>query len=99
MNIRFFESTELQRGLKRLVKKGFVQRSDKAFILTESGIIESKRIVRLHRLWEHYLLRRTTIDPSHVHSGAEVIEHVLSPELERELEQELGITGIPKEDY
>mgnify|MGYP003682882129 CR=1 FL=1 len=60
---------------------------------------ESKRIVRLHRLWEQYLLKRTSIDAFHVHSGAEAIEHILSPEIEKELEKELGISGIPKEDF
>ena len=60
---------------------------------------ESKRIVRLHRLWEQYLLKRTTIDTYHVHSGAEAIEHILSPEIEAELKRELGIEGIPEEDF
>lgn len=99
LKIRLFDTSELLRGLKRLKRRGYIQESDRHFSLTEAGKKESRRIVRLHRLWEQYLLKRTTIAADHVHAGAEAIEHILSPEIERELELELGIEGIPKEDY
>ena len=99
MNIRKFDTYSLTSGLRRLVKLGLISKENKEFRLTEEGKFESKRIVRLHRLWEQYLLKRTTIDAEHVHSGAEAIEHIITPEIEAELEKELGITGIPKEDY
>ncbi|MCG8577692.1 MAG: metal ABC transporter permease [Flavobacteriales bacterium] len=99
LKIRLFDTTELLKGLRNLKRKGFIREDNKMFSLTAEGKKESRRIVRLHRLWEQYLLKRTTIDTDHVHAGAEVIEHILSPEIERELEIELGIEGIPKEDY
>jgi len=99
ISIRKFDTSDLLNGLKQLMRKDFVLRDGESYILTESGKKESRRIVRLHRLWEQYLLKRTTIDTDHVHSGAEAIEHIISPELEKELEKELGITGIPEEDY
>ena len=99
LKIRLFDTSELLLGLKRLKRKGFVRQDGRHFSLTDEGKKESRRIVRLHRLWEQYLLKRTSIASDHVHAGAEAIEHILSPELERELELELGIEGIPKEDY
>lgn len=99
VGVRLFDTGKLQKGLKKLEKYGFIKKENNQFQLTPQGIVESKRIVRLHRLWEQYLLKRTSIDMSHVHAGAEAIEHILSPELEKELEKELGITGIPEEDY
>lgn len=99
LNIRNFDTNNLIRGLKRLRSKGFVTMDGSKVSLTEAGATESKRINRLHRLWEQYLLMRTRIAPDHVHSGAEAIEHVLTPELEAELEKELGISGIPDIDH
>lgn len=99
IEVRNFDTSDLLKGLKRLRRAGFILKDDESFELTENGSRESKRIVRLHRLWEQYLLKRTSIATDHVHSGAEAIEHVITPELEAELEKELGISGIPKEDY
>lgn len=99
LSIRLFDTRNLQKGIKRLAHKNLIQRKENILYLTQEGALESRRIVRLHRLWEHYLLKRTEIDANHVHSGAEAIEHVLSPEIEKELIKELGIQGIPKEDF
>lgn len=99
LEIRMFDTDQLQKGIRRLLKLGLITDFNSHYQLTESGRLESRRIVRLHRLWEQYLLKRTSIDALHVHSGAEAIEHILSPELEQELERELGIKGIPKEDF
>lgn len=99
IELRNFDTSDLQKGINRLIKKGFLEKSNGKYQLTAAGKKESKRIVRLHRLWEQYLLKRTSIDTDHVHSGAEVIEHIITPEIERELEKDLGIEGIPEEDY
>ncbi|MEX1001100.1 MAG: iron chelate uptake ABC transporter family permease subunit [Crocinitomicaceae bacterium] len=99
LSIRNFDTSDLQRGLRRLKQKDYVIEDQGAYQLTEKGKTESKRIVRLHRLWEQYLLKRTSIESDHVHSGAEAIEHIITPDLEKELEKELGIKGIPEEDY
>jgi manganese/zinc/iron transport system permease protein len=97
--MRNFDTAELSTGLQVLRKKGMLEISEDKYFLTDIGKKESKRVVRLHRLWEQYLLTRTNIATDHVHSGAEAIEHVLSPELEMELERELGQKGIPEKDY
>ncbi len=99
LEVRLFDTGQLQKGLRKLKRFGFIKTTENAVQLTTSGVKESKRIVRLHRLWEQYLLKCTSIDTLHVHYGAEAIEHILSPEIEKELVRELGITGIPEEDY
>lgn len=99
LSIRNFDTNLLDAGIKKLIKQGYIDQIESNFYLTSEGKRESKRIVRLHRLWEQYLLKRTTIDTEHVHSGAEAIEHILTPEIERELELELGMEGIPEEDF
>lgn len=99
LSIRLFDTRNLQNGIQRLKKQNLLKQEGGLYFLTSQGAKESKRIVRLHRLWEQYLLKRTQIDAYHVHSGAEAIEHILSPEIEKELIRELGISGIPEEDF
>jgi manganese/zinc/iron transport system permease protein len=94
-----FESLHLQSGiaevpltraLARLQKRKLLYTEHGKITLTESGTDAANRIVRLHRLWELYLSHRMSIASDHVHADAEYIEHLLTPELEAQLEQELG---------
>lgn len=73
-------------AMKSLQKKGWVEVTSDGFRLTDAGQTESARVVRLHRLWEVYLREYLHLPADHVHSGAEQMEHVLTPELEQELE-------------
>jgi manganese/zinc/iron transport system permease protein len=84
---RAIPRTHLTKGLKRLAGEGYVTSAGPgAWKLTPEGIRRGARITRLHRLWEVYLTDYVQIAPDHVHDDAETIEHVLTPELERELE-------------
>lgn len=58
--------------------------------LTEKGWANACRVVRLHRLWEVYLVDYLSQGVDKVHRSAEELEHVMSPELEEELEKLLG---------
>jgi manganese/zinc/iron transport system permease protein len=58
--------------------------------LTRDGERKAARIVRLHRLWEVYLLRHVGLAADKVHRSAEEIEHIMTPELERELLELVG---------
>lgn len=78
-----------KRVLSRLAKKGLITTSGTDITITEQGKTEANKIVRLHRLWELYLLKRLEIPADHVHENAEQIEHILSPELEAALQKEL----------
>lgn len=48
--------------------------------LTERGRALASSVVRRHRLWESYLVRRAGMQPDHVHDPAEALEHLLDPE-------------------
>lgn len=61
-----------------------------SILLSESGFGEAARITRNHRLWELYLIRHADIAPSHVDRDADMVEHILGPEMVRELERELA---------
>lgn len=87
---RRFQGRELEQLLAKLTGKGFLERQENRYGLTDFGRGEATRVVRLHRLWELYLNERMNIAPDHVHHDAEAIEHIITPELERELLKDLG---------
>jgi manganese/zinc/iron transport system permease protein len=59
---------------------------DQRLQLTSHGLAEARRLVRNHRLWELYLMRYADVAASHVDHTADLIEHVLDPEIIQELE-------------
>ena len=90
-------------ALQRLATKKLVVSTGQQWRLTDDGCRKAARVVRLHRLWELYLTKYMNIAADHVHDDAETIEHIITPELERELEHQLGYpdkdphdTDIPK---
>lgn len=100
---REVNKTLLKTALRRLVAKGLLVVRANQWALTAAGYQKAMRVVRLHRLWELYLTKYMDIASDHVHDDAETIEHILTPELERELEHQLGYpdkdphdTKIPK---
>ena len=94
-NFRPIAPTELKKGLRILKNKGLILETDLTWTLSKKGIIEAKRIIRIHRLWELYMEKFMQIQADHVHESAESIEHIMTPELEEEL---LQIMGKPKND-
>lgn len=90
LNRRSLNYADLKRGLNVLEKRNMVEFHHGAWNLTKSGETESRRIVRLHRLWELYLQEYLHLQPDHVHDDAEAMEHVITPEIEEQLEVLLG---------
>lgn len=84
---RYLEPTRLKKGLKALISDGYIRKENNKFHLTNEGRILGQRITRTHRLWELYLTNYLNIAPDHVHEDAETIEHILTPELEKRLEE------------
>lgn len=93
----FHESRALVCLLLFMLKKnGRVRKVDvQTYELTASGLLWARKIVRLHRLWEAYLVSWCGISKERVHPSAEQMEHILTPELERELE---SVLGYPEKD-
>mgnify|MGYP000421192649 CR=1 FL=1 len=86
---RYFDESKMRASLKRLCRAGKVTENKNRWLLTEEGINESKRIARLHRLWEMYMSKYLKIPADHVHEGAESLEHFFTPKLEAMLEEQL----------
>jgi manganese/zinc/iron transport system permease protein len=79
----------------RLKSQGWIEkRGEGRFGLTKEGRIRATRIVRLHRLWEVYLVFLGQ-GLEKVHRSAEEMEHIITPELEEELTE---LLGNPKRD-
>jgi manganese/zinc/iron transport system permease protein len=91
---RSYEPTMLTKVMKRLVKQGYLKNSENNWLLTEEGKTKAQRIVKIHRLWELYLTTHLKIAPDHVHDDAETIEHLLTPELEARLEEEMNFAKV-----
>jgi manganese/zinc/iron transport system permease protein len=71
----------------RLRAQGFISGLDvSSILLTASGRTKASAITRNHRLWEEYLLLYGNVDTAHVDYSADLVEHVLSPEIVAELE-------------
>lgn len=76
---------ELGFNLWRLKVNGWIFHDSWGYRLTLEGEIWAAQIVRLHRLWEVYLVDYLGMGAEKVHRSAEEMEHILTPELEREL--------------
>lgn len=83
----FFKISSFQ--LLRLCFKGWVKKGEgRVYRLTDEGRARAAEIIRLHRLWELYLVSLGQ-GAEKVHHSAEEMEHILTPELERELTEYL----------
>jgi manganese/zinc/iron transport system permease protein len=72
--------------LWRLAQNGWIEKVGRSQVkLTTEGEAWAAKIVRLHRLWEVYLADYLGVGVERVHRSAEEMEHILTPELEREL--------------
>lgn len=91
---RKYEKNTLQSILRRLLNQGYVEQTGNLWSLSEEGKNKAQRVVKIHRLWELYLTTYMKIAPDHVHEDAETIEHLLTPELEAELERQLGYAKL-----
>lgn len=77
-----------------LQAKGEVQSAQSHLSLTTKGIKKAQNIVRLHRLWELYLVH-IGVGKEKVHHNAEEMEHIITPSIEQKL---LKIMKHPKKD-
>src|SRR3954470_22667991 len=77
--------------VKKLAGLGLVRHEPyKGVRLTESGLKVALEVLRHHRLLERYLAEELGVPWDRVHDEAEVLEHVLSEELEELIAAKLG---------
>lgn len=80
----------------RLMRNGWIEKkTSHSYQLTHDGKQRAARIVRLHRLWEVYLADYLGIGAEKVHRSAEEMEHIITPEIEKEL---TNLLNDPKKD-
>ncbi|MDN3508954.1 MAG: iron chelate uptake ABC transporter family permease subunit [Candidatus Neptunochlamydia sp.] len=85
-----------KRILFSLKREGWIDTVSKGrILLTPDGIKRAERLVRLHRLWELYLVSCLKVDEERVHHSAEEMEHILTPSLEERLSK---LLNHPKKD-
>lgn len=91
---RHFDLNELHKHLKSLVSNKMILKSVNSYMLSSKGWERAKRLVKIHRLWEIYLTEKLNIAEDHVHEDADSIEHIITPDLEKELEHLLNYPKI-----
>ncbi len=74
-------------GMLKVSRKG-------CYEVTNTGKNRGARVARNHALWEQYLVSYADIAPSHVDWSVDLVEHVLSESLVKELESALRYRGI-----
>lgn len=84
-----FLSPELVSGLKQLQAKKLLLKTKNGYLLTSKGIDKGRRVTKLHRLWEVYISEHLNLPQDHIHEDAEKMEHVITPEVEKQLEKVL----------
>lgn len=73
--------------------RGLMRRTAQGLSLTPAGLERAHRLVHRHRLWEQFLVTHADLAPSHVDRAADIVEHVLSPDMIAELERALEARG------
>ncbi len=86
---RYFSPLMLRLQLWSLLRGAWLSKEGQHYRLSERGMERGARLARLHRLWELYLTRYLRIAADHVHDDAEAMEHLITPQIEAELEAAL----------
>jgi manganese/zinc/iron transport system permease protein len=73
--------------LLQLKREGWLKKEHHQYKLTKEGLMRAEQVVRLHRLWELYLVNYLGVDATRVHASAEEMEHILTPAIEKELSE------------
>lgn len=75
-----------RRVVRGIIGRGWAQMDGETVFLTERGQTRARELERNYRLWEHFLTNEVNLPIDHTQRDAENIEHILGPELVRELE-------------
>jgi len=78
---RSWSPNRLNRLIRTAVSDSLLEVVEGGWRLTEAGAQDARLVARNHRLWETYLVLHADIATSHVDRDADLIEHVLDPDL------------------
>ncbi|MCB1107090.1 MAG: metal ABC transporter permease [Chlamydiia bacterium] len=86
----------MRKALFTLQREGWIAVGEKGrLLLTPDGVKRAEHLIRLHRLWELYLVSCLKLDEERVHCSAEEMEHIITPDLEKRL---TALLNHPKKD-
>ncbi|MBS0262785.1 MAG: metal ABC transporter permease [Planctomycetes bacterium] len=77
---------EIRSTFSMLMRRGWAQLEGDQARLTDAGLRRAQELDRNYRLWEQFLTDEINLPIDHTQRDAENIEHILGPELVRELE-------------
>lgn len=81
---------QLRRLVRHAAARGLLEQVGPDVVrMTPAGMTAAQRLVRNHRLWELYLIQYADIAAAHVDHTADLIEHVVDPDVVAELERHL----------
>lgn len=75
--------------------RGHIARGKQGYVLTPTGLVLARALVRSHRLWEQYLVSEAGVAAERLHAKAESLEHFTDRELRERLSDE---TSSPETD-
>ncbi len=85
---QFFSPSALRIALRGLERDKLITETDGGILsLSKVGKDRAQHLIRSHRLWEQYLVKTAGLSSDHVHSAAEILEHVTSRDLADRLEE------------
>jgi manganese/zinc/iron transport system permease protein len=87
---RHWPAWMLRAVLRLADRRGYVQFANNQVELTPRGLAAAAEVVRVHRLWELYLVEYAAIASDHVDRDADDVEHLLPPALVDRLEAKLA---------
>ncbi len=80
----------LEQLINELLVLQLAEKTGEGIRLTDKGLEYALRVIRLHRLWEHYLAEQTSIPEDKWHAAAELKEHQLGLDDAKRLSKALG---------
>jgi manganese/zinc/iron transport system permease protein len=76
----------VERGLAvRMLRRDAALEDGEQLRLTPAGREQARNLIRSHRLWESFLHQQAGLAPDHVHATSELLEHVTTAEMQKEL--------------
>ncbi|MEZ4814745.1 MAG: metal ABC transporter permease [Bdellovibrionota bacterium] len=85
-----------RRALRHFLKKNiFKEEAPGQYSLTNHGETVARSILRKHRIWETFIVKKLGVSPERAHDSAEVYEHYLDEEILRTIEKEVPTQKDP----